>query len=245
MIFVVGDVTPQEVFRARGQVFRARSRRRRRLDPVTTKEPPQLGERRIRIERDAQTPWLAMAWHAFAAPERQTRVMEVLLAILGDGDSSRLHQRLVETGARRRRSGYNVDQGFDPGLAWIYAIVPPGGDTARTERLIDEEIARIAHDGPTPAELTKARNQALASFWRGLETIDGKAEALGTYEVFHGDYPQAVRRAGCTRASRPRTCARSRRRCCEHTTAPSVCSSRHRRRAASPEPAADQQEQSP
>jgi len=66
--------------------------------------------------------------------------------------------------------------------------VPPGGDVARTEKLIDEEIARIAKDGPTTAELAKARNQALAGFWRGLETISGKAQALGTYEVFHGDY---------------------------------------------------------
>ncbi|MDH4313086.1 MAG: insulinase family protein, partial [Gammaproteobacteria bacterium] len=30
--------------------------------------------------------------------------------------------------------------------------------------------------------------QALVRFWRGLETISGKAQALGEYEVFHGDY---------------------------------------------------------
>jgi zinc protease len=84
--------------------------------------------------------------------------------------------------------GTMLDQGFDPGLAWIFAVVPPGGDVARTEQLIDAELERIARDGPTPAELAKARNQALASFWHGLETISGKAQALGTYEVFHGDY---------------------------------------------------------
>jgi len=66
--------------------------------------------------------------------------------------------------------------------------VPPGGDVNRTEQLIDEEIARLAKDGPTPTELTKARNQALVGFWRGLETISGKAQALGDYEIFHGDY---------------------------------------------------------
>ena len=70
----------------------------------------------------------------------------------------------------------------------MYSVVPPGGDVSRTEKLIDEEIARIAKDGPSPAELAKARNQALAGFWRGLQTISGKAQALGTYEVFHGDY---------------------------------------------------------
>ena len=38
------------------------------------------------------------------------------------------------------------------------------------------------------AELAKARNQKLAGFWRSLATISGKAQALGSYEVFHGDY---------------------------------------------------------
>jgi zinc protease len=129
-----------------------------------------------------------MTWHAAAAPDRESRVMEVLLSILGSGDSSRLHQRLVEREQAAVQVGSQLDAGFDPGLAWVYAVVPPGGDVARTERLIDEEIARIGRDGPTPAELAKARNQALAGFWRGLETISGKAQALGTYEVFHGDY---------------------------------------------------------
>ena len=58
----------------------------------------------------------------------------------------------------------------------------------RTEKLIDEEIGRLAQEGPTPVEITKARNQALVGFWRGLETISGKAQALGRYEVFHGGY---------------------------------------------------------
>jgi zinc protease len=155
---------------------------------VTAKEPPQLGERRLRIEREAQAPLIAMAWHAHAAPDRETRVLEVLLSMLGSGDSSRLHQRLVEQEQAAVEVGVSLDQGFDPGLAWVYAVVTPGGDAAKAERLIDEEIARFAKDGPTPAELTKARNQALAGFWHGLETISGKAQALGDYEVFHGDY---------------------------------------------------------
>jgi zinc protease len=114
--------------------------------------------------------------------------MEVLLSILGDGDSSRLYQRLVEKEQAAVDIGTAVDAGFDPGLAYVYAVVPPGGDVNRTEQLIDEEIARLAKDGPTPTELTKARNQALVGFWRGLETISGKAQALGDYEIFHGDY---------------------------------------------------------
>jgi zinc protease len=187
VMFVVGDVTPAEVFELAGRHM-ASLESQPAPEPVTTREPPQLGERRLKVLRDAQTPLIAMAWHAGAAPERQSRVMEVLLAVLGGGDSSRLHQKLVEQEQAALQIGTLLDEGFDPGLAWIFAVVPPGGDLARTEQLIDAELKRIARDGPTAAELAKARSQALAAFWRGLETISGKAQALGTYEVFHGDY---------------------------------------------------------
>ena len=40
---------------------------------------------------------------------------------------------------------------------------------------------------------TRARNQALADFWRGLATIDGKAQALGTYAVLQGGYEKTLR----------------------------------------------------
>ena len=187
VMLIAGSVDPDEIFRLADK-YLAGLEAQAAPPPVTTREPPQLGERRLRIVREAQTPLIAMAWHASAAPDRQSRVMEVLLSILGSGDSSRLHQRLVEKEQAAVQVGTSLDQGFDPGLAWIYAIVPPGFDVAKTERLIDEEIARIAKDGPTAAELAKSRNQALAGFWRGLETISGKAQALGDYEVFHGDY---------------------------------------------------------
>ena len=187
VMFVVGDVEPEVAFKLADQ-YLASIPAQPAPPAVTTKEPPQLGERRLRIERDAQTPLIAMAWHTVAAADREARVMEMLLSILGRGDSSRLYQRLVEKEQAAVDVGTQFDAGFDPGLAWVYAIVPPGGDVTRTEQLIDEEIARLAQDGPTAIEITKARNQALVGFWHGLETISGKAQALGQYEVFHGDY---------------------------------------------------------
>ncbi len=187
VMFIVGDVDPDAVFKLADQ-YLASIPPQPAPPAVTTKEPPQLGERRLRIERDAQTPLIAMAWHTAAASAREARVMEVLLAILGDGDSSRLYQRLVEKEQAAVDVGTQFDAGFDPGLAWVYAVVPPGGDVTRTEKIIDEEIARLALEGPTPVEIAKARNQALVGFWHGLETISGKAQALGQYEVLHGDY---------------------------------------------------------
>jgi zinc protease len=42
--------------------------------------------------------------------------------------------------------------------------------------------------GVLATELLRARNQALADFWRRLATIDGKAETLGTYAMLRGGY---------------------------------------------------------
>ena len=81
-----------------------------------------------------------------------------------------------------------ADTGFDPGLALIYVVLPPGGDVARVEALVDEELAKAVRAGISAAELAKARNQQLAGFWRSLATISGKAQALGGYEIFHGDH---------------------------------------------------------
>ena len=40
----------------------------------------------------------------------------------------------------------------------------------------------------TATELARAKNQVAASFWRGVSTLDGRAQLLGEYAVLHGDY---------------------------------------------------------
>jgi zinc protease len=99
-----------------------------------------------------------------------------------------LHRLLVEQEQAAIGVGAYVDEGFDPGLAWIAATLPQGGDLSRVEALIDAAITDVIENGVTEAEVRKAKNLWTSGFWRTLATIDGKAEALGDYEVFHGDY---------------------------------------------------------
>ena len=233
VVFVVGDVTAAEVF-ALAEKHLAPIKAQPAPEAVTTREPPQLGERRLKIVRDAQTPLIAMAWHAGSAPERQSRIMEVLLAVLGGGDSSRLHQKLVEQEQAALEIGVQLDQGFDPGLAWLFAVVPPGGDVARIEKLIDEELVRIGRDGPTPAELAKARNQALASFWRGLETINGRRRPSGHMRCSTATSASCSTHPANTRALPPTKCARPQRRFSAATTEPLASWSRYRQRSPLP-----------
>ncbi|MEE4163342.1 MAG: pitrilysin family protein [Woeseiaceae bacterium] len=186
-LVIVGDVTPGEIFRLAENYFGPIAPQAP-PPPIRTVEPEQSGERRLLIETDAQTPLVHVAFHGGRAGDPDTLAMELLLTILADGDSSRLHRRLVEDDALAISVGGYQQEGFDPGLVYFDMTLPPDGNPAAAEAALFEELAGIAADGVTEAELAKAKNVMLADFWRQLATISGKAQALGTHEVFYGGY---------------------------------------------------------
>ncbi|MCK5325747.1 MAG: insulinase family protein, partial [Woeseiaceae bacterium] len=187
VMVIVGDVTADEVFEHVEDYFEDIPAQDPPA-PVRTVEPEQQGERRLVIETDAQTPLLHIAFHAGSAADPESLATRMLRRILVDGDSSRLHRLLVEEEQLAISVGGFEYQGFDPGLVYFYLTLPPDGDLAVVEQRMFEELQRVAEEGVTEQELSKARNIALAEFWRGLATINGKAQALGSAAVFHGSY---------------------------------------------------------
>lgn len=187
VMFVVGDVEPAEIFalaeKTMGSIPAQPAPR-----PITTKEPEQMGERRVSLVREAESPIIIFAHHAFSGSDKDAPAAELLMSILADGNSSRLYQQLVAQQQLVLEVGQFMNAGFDPGLAYLYATLPAGGDLAVVEKVLNAELLKISMQGVSEAELNKARTQKLARFWRGLATISGKAQALGTYEVFAGDY---------------------------------------------------------
>lgn len=186
MIFT-GDVTAAEIFELSEKYF-APIPAQEPPPAVRTVEPEQKGTRRIEVLAPAQTPLLHMAFHAGNATDPMTAPLNLLLNILVGGESSRLHRALVEDEQIALDVNGSQSEGFDPGLAYFYLTLPPGGDLADVEQRMLEELQRVIDEGVTEAELNKARNIVLADFWRGIATIDGKADAMGHYEVFLGDY---------------------------------------------------------
>ena len=186
MIFA-GDVTPEKIYLLADQ-YLSPIPRQHPPPEITTVEPPQQGERRLLVETDAQTPLLHVAFHAGAEGDPETLHLELLLAILAEGTSSRLHRALVEEEQLLLNVGAWQSGGFDPGLAYFAMTLPPGGDPAVVETRLLGMLQAVATDGVTAKEIEKARNLRIASFWRRLQTIDGKASVLGNYEVFTGDY---------------------------------------------------------
>jgi zinc protease len=186
-LVLVGDVKADEVLALAGKY----------LEPIPaqapgealrTVEPEQQGERRVTLQASVQTPLLQFAYHSPAVNSADMPALELLLRILVDGESSRLHQALVERDELVISVNGDVMRGFDPGLLWFYLSLPAQADVTAVEQAFDTELQRVREHGVTDQEIAKARNIVLSEFWQQLATINGKTAALGHYAVFHGDY---------------------------------------------------------
>jgi zinc protease len=147
-----------------------------------------LEQRTLVIRRKAQTPLLQYAYKAPAAADPRAPAVNLLLSILIDGDASRLHRSLVEDQQVAIEVSGHWQEGFDPGLLWLFLTLPEGSDPDEVRELLDAELADVVENGVTAAELSRAKNLNAAGFWKKLATIDGKAQLLGEYEIFHGDW---------------------------------------------------------
>lgn len=156
--------------------------------PVVITEPVQSGERRISVQKDVATPYLLIAYKAPEAKNEDYYSLTILSDILSSGKSSRLHTSLVDEKQLATSVFTGYDQSFDPTLFQFYAVAAKNIQEADLEKAIYEEIEKIKKDGISESELQKIKNQKLMEFYGQVETINGKSNNIGTYEVFFGDY---------------------------------------------------------
>lgn len=113
--------------------------------------------------------------------------LDVLQSILAEGKTARLYRALVDQ-QLASSVGANSTDGFDPGLLYLYAVAAQQVDAGKLEHALLAELDRLIKDGVTDEELQKVKNQKLLGLYRAQETINGRAQQLGNYEVFFGDY---------------------------------------------------------
>ncbi|HEV8381388.1 MAG TPA: pitrilysin family protein [Gemmatimonadales bacterium] len=115
--------------------------------------------------------------------------LDLVTDVLAAGKTSRLYKRLVYDEQIATDVIAYVDLREIGGQLVIRATAKPGGDLARVERAIDEELARFIQSGPTASELRRVKTQSRANFIRGIERIGGfggKSDVLAHNEVFAG-----------------------------------------------------------
>jgi zinc protease len=147
-------------------------------------DPPQTGERRIFLRREAQLPYIVMGYHVPNLRDPDSYVLDVIEGLLSGGKSSRLYRSLV----REKRIALSADAdnslvSRDPNLFYLAAEVLPGKETSDVEKALDQEIDRLQKEPVGAPELEKVKNQVEAAFLFGQDSLFYRAMLLAQFEI--------------------------------------------------------------
>jgi zinc protease len=146
--------------------------------------------RRTMHDANANLPGVLLIYRVPAEDHADTPALALLSILLGQGESSRLHQGLVRE-ARAALAAQALSGIFGPrrgpNFFLAYALANQGVSADSLEGLLSREMARLANGGVSNEELTKARNTFRASAIRGRQTSMDIAEGLQYANLFLGD----------------------------------------------------------
>jgi zinc protease len=182
-LVVVGDFKKDELLPKIAEAFGSQAKGVA-PDQEKDKDPPQIGERRIFVKKEAQLPFLLMGYHTPNLRDKDSYVLEVIATILSGGKSSRLYQRLVRE--KRLVLSADADQSLvsrDPSLFTLSAELLPGKELAEVEKAFDQEIEQLQREPVGEKELEKTKNQLEASFIFGQDSIFSQAMLLARHEI--------------------------------------------------------------
>ncbi len=187
VVVLTGDVTLDEVKKLSKKYFEpipsGNTPRK-----VHTIEPEQLGERRLFVRKDVTTPHVLAVYHVPQSNSSDYYSLSLLSSILSTGNTSRLYSSLVDEKQLATEVWSYYSESFDPYVFMIYSICSDEVTPSQVENVIYTELEKIANEGINEIELQKVKNQKLMEFYRVMETINGKANQIGTYHLFFGDY---------------------------------------------------------
>ena len=145
---------------------------------------------RLLLEDRVELPRIYMAWHSPAMFADDDPEMDLLADLLANGKTSRLYRTLVyERRVALDVSAYQNSRELS-GFFLLVATAAPGQHPADLAALIDVALHQVSEEGPSDAEMERARAQAEAHFMYRLQTVGGfggKSDQLNAYNVFRGD----------------------------------------------------------
>ena len=153
-------------------------------------EPPQAGLRRVEVKAPAEQSFVALAFkvpqmRSFdPSPEHDDALaLTVLSAVLSGYNGARLDRALTQGPDRLADSagaGYGL-WGRGPQMFTLTAVPAAGKAPEQVEAALRAEVARIAREGVSPAELQRVKTQWMASETYKLDSVFSQARELGTY----------------------------------------------------------------
>jgi zinc protease len=149
----------------------------------------ELDEKRILMEDRVPQARIYKTWRGPKWNSDDSPLVELADAVLTSGKTSRLYQRLVYEDQIATDIGAFLFDGEIAGAYIVWATAQPDQDLAEVERVLDEELERFLEEGPTAAELARAKTEIESGFIRGIEQVggfSGKSNILATNAVYGG-----------------------------------------------------------
>ncbi len=192
VVVVVGDVEPAQVKRLADQTYgkipaRAVPARKPRV------EPQQVGQRRVELKAPADQAYVSLAYKVPGlrnltqptAEDDDALALTVLAAVL-DGYSGARLERALSQGADRVADSAGASNGLlgrGPQMFILDGVPAPGKTAAQVEAALREQVARIAREGISAAELERVKNQWVAGEVYKRDSLFNQAREIGTYWV--------------------------------------------------------------
>jgi len=139
------------------------------------------------IPKELEQVHVCMGMHGPAQTDDNRFRCHLLNVILGSSMSSRLFQEIREKRGLAYQIYSFVNSHEDTGLFGIYAGVA-AGDVEQTLEVIREELARLAREPISEAEIRGAREYLKGSMYLNAESTDSRMNRLAKNEFLFGRY---------------------------------------------------------
>jgi zinc protease len=150
-------------------------------------EPPQNGERRVVITKEAQLPIVYVGFHVPNQQSNDAPALELLSVVLSGGRASRLYKNLVYQRQLALEAGGDYPYfSLDPNLFWFWGTPMPGQTPEAMEKALLEETERLKKEPVSEEELTRAKNQVESSFVFEEDSVHRRAALLARFELIGG-----------------------------------------------------------
>jgi zinc protease len=186
MVFVaVGDFDGEETYAKIHEAFKGYARKPIEL-PTLPAEPPQLGRRELREQRDLDMAYVIMGFHTVPISHPDLYPLDLLSFILTEGNSSKLYKKLVdELGLVYSVTSSSHTPSYDAGNFSVSMAMDPA-NIDEAIRVVSEEIYGLKKEKVAGQELATAKKLKTAEFHFGRQDMESIASSLGTSELTTG-----------------------------------------------------------
>ncbi|HSA92930.1 MAG TPA: pitrilysin family protein [Terriglobales bacterium] len=193
VVAVVGDIKAADALPVIEKYF-GRLPNTPRPEPVRTQEPPQNAERTV-ILRDQAQPFYLEGYHRPDVLDPDDVVYDAISDILSKGRTSRLYRSLVrDKKIAVAAAGFSPFPGAKyPHLFAFFAVPTPGHTNQECADAIHQEIERLKTEDVSDEELQSVKTRAKADLIRQLDSNQGLALQLATFERRFGDWRELFR----------------------------------------------------